>query len=178
MLGLFRRWLEQLVQLGLDLAAALVRGIFGALLAPLTPRGRVSPAARRAQPEEVVDVRHRVLRAGRPREEAVWDGDLEPETRHWLVEADGRAIAVATVLKRPSAEGPGWQLRGMATDADWRGKGEGRRLLEAVVRDVGEPMWCNARSTAVPFYERAGWRVVGEPFEIAGIGPHRRMVRD
>jgi predicted GNAT family N-acyltransferase len=35
-------------------------------------------------------------------------------------------------------------------------------------------MTLHARQTAVPFYERLGYRVVGEPFIEVGI-PHRAM---
>ncbi len=38
-------------------------------------------------------------------------------------------------------------------------------------------MWCNARSGARTFYERAGFCVEGEEFEIAGIGPHFLMAK-
>jgi GNAT superfamily N-acetyltransferase len=131
---------------------------------------------RRATPDEVVDLRLAVLRPGGTREDAVWDGDHERETRHWVVERGERIVGVATVLQRPYPDGAGpeWQLRGMAVAAEERGTGLGRALLDALVREVAAPLWCNARVTAIAFYERAGWRVTSEPFDTA-VGPHRRM---
>ncbi len=178
MIGFFLGWLERLVAFGLKLAAELVKGILGAPIVA-AKRAAMATTVRRAEAGEVVDLRAKVLRAGRPREDAVWDGDVEPETRHWVAEHDGRIVAIATVLKRPTPDGrPGtWQLRGMATDPDLQGTGVGRRLLQAVEREVGEGLWCNARTTALPFYEKAGWKTVSETFDVAGVGPHRRMVR-
>jgi GNAT superfamily N-acetyltransferase len=139
----------------------------------------MSIAVRRASPGEVIDLRLAVLRPGGAREDAVWDGDHEPETRHWVAESDGRIVGVATVLARPypDGDGPAWQLRGMAVGAEERGTGVGRALLDAFAAEVGAPIWCNARVTAIAFYERAGWRVTSEPFDTA-VGPHRRMRSD
>ena len=77
----------------------------------------------------------------------------------------------------PDPEGPAWQLRGMAVVPGLQGEGIGSSLLTAVHRDVGEGLWCNARERAVPFYQRHGWIIVSEPFDVGTIGPHRRMVR-
>jgi hypothetical protein len=38
-------------------------------------------------------------------------------------------------------------------------------------------VWCNARSPARGFYEREGFTIEGDTFEIAGIGPHFLMAR-
>jgi len=142
-------------------------------------RGVVAIGVRRARPDEVVDLRLAVLRPGGTREDAVWEGDEETATRHWVAERGERIVGVATILERPYPDGagPGWQLRGMAVAADERGTGVGRALLDAFAREVGAPIWCNARVTAIAFYERAGWRVTSEPFDTA-VGPHRRMRSD
>ena len=50
-----------------------------------------------------------------------------------------------------------------------------RSCAEALTREVGEPMWCNARAHVVDFYARHGWTGVGELFDIPAIGPHLRM---
>jgi GNAT superfamily N-acetyltransferase len=141
-------------------------------------------AIRAATAAEVVDVRHRILRQGRPRATAIFPGDERPDTRHWVAERDGRIVGVVTVLPAPMPEPhptlteiPELQLRGMAVLEEEQGRGVGARLLEAVHRAVARPMWCNARIAVVGFYERYGWRAVGETFDIAGVGEHRRMFR-
>jgi len=138
---------------------------------------------RRVAVAEILPLRHRILRAGLPAETARFEGDDEPGTRHYAAAAADGPLVCLTLM--PSAwEGrPAWQLRGMATDAAMQGKGLGRRLLEAAVAEArrDEPeriFWCNARTTAVGFYERLGWRVVSEIFEVPTAGPHVKMVRD
>ena len=36
-------------------------------------------------------------------------------------------------------------------------------------------MWCNARTPAVGFYQRHGWVVASEEFEVKTAGPHFKM---
>lgn len=140
-------------------------------------RQRDVPMVQLATPTEVVDVRHEVLRPGRPRQSAVWSGDTDPETRHWTVVWAGETVGVATVLARSEPTHPEhrWQLRGMAIVPNARGKGLGAALLQRVMDDVSEPMWCNARESAKPFYENHGWESPGDAFEIPRIGLHYRM---
>ena len=130
-----------------------------------------------AFPNEVVDLRHDVLRPGRPRESAIWNGDSDPETRHWTILWAGEVVGVATVLARsePTHTDVRWQLRGMAIADNARGKGLGAALLHRVIRDVDDEMWCNARESAKTFYEHHGWVAPDAPFDIPRIGPHYRM---
>lgn len=134
-------------------------------------------------PEAVIDVRHAVLRPGRPRDTAFFAGDTEPDTRHWAICAGGSPVGVLTVLTSAWPDGPLsdgdvplLQLRGMAVLDAWQGRGVGGLLIEHVQAAIGEDLWCNARERAIPFYARHGWVVASEVFPIAGIGPHRRMV--
>ena len=73
-----------------------------------------------------------------------------------------------------------WRLRGMATDPSHRSAGVGSAVLSAgltAVRDAGgEVVWCNARTAALPFYERHGFRRLGSEFASGGTiqVPHHR----
>lgn len=75
---------------------------------------------------------------------------------------------------------PAWQLRSMAVRADRRGTGVGRRVLDLAVATAREQgaatLWADARVAALPFYLRAGWAVVGDPWDKPGVGPHRWIV--
>ena len=132
----------------------------------------------RASAEALIDLRWRVLRYGRPRETAHMPGDDAPETRHWVIREADDVVACVTVMPVPfptaDAE-PHMQLRGMAVAAHCQGRGYGGALLRAVHADVGEPMWCNARTHAIGFYARHGWESVGSVFDIEEVGPHRIM---
>lgn len=161
----------------------LIRALMGGLMrAPLTAvENAVQPIdIRRASPDDVIDVRHAVLRPGRPRDSAVFDGDTAPTTRHWAAERSGIVVGVVTVVAAPlpldMAEPPRWQLRGLAVLPEYRGSGLGSALLRTTHTEVGEPLWCNARKAVVPFYVAHGWRPVGPVFDIPDVGPHQRMV--
>lgn len=132
--------------------------------------------------EESIAVRHPVLRPGRPREEAIFACDAEEWTRHFgAFDEAGELVGVVTIHPASIDGVSAWQLRGMATVPAVRGQGHGAALVrqaESVVRDAGGCLlWCNARVVAVTFYERLGWEVVGEEFDIATVGPHFRMIR-
>jgi len=158
----------------------IAQGLITALvLAPVVAvrRALTRPTIRSARPHEVVDLRHRVLRPGKPRELAIWDTDRDPETRHWVVEWAGQIVGCASVMPRTEATHPQlrWQLRGMAISDDVRGRGLGTGLLRYLQTAVAEPMWCNARETAIPFYSANGWLPQGDRFDIRRVGPHQRM---
>jgi GNAT superfamily N-acetyltransferase len=130
---------------------------------------------------EVVDLRHAILRAGLPRETAIFPGDDDPEALHVVAEAsDGRTVGCVTLHPSTWNGEPAWQLRGMATDPAVRGSGVGRALLDYLDQHIRSRshvrhVWCNARVPAAGFYRRAGWRVESEVFEIPTAGPHVRM---
>ena len=133
--------------------------------------------------EKLVDLRHRVLRAGMPRESAIFPGDELPTSLHVGMFDDDRAVCCATFHEQPWERQPAWQLRGMATDPAWQGRGLGRRLLRGAEAEllVREPdrlqLWCNARIGAVRFYQSMGWRIVSDLFEVPTAGSHFRMTK-
>lgn len=126
-------------------------------------------------------LRLRVLRPGQPPSSVDHDYDHRADTFHvGAFESDGTAVGCATFYPEHAPGGrAGWRLRAMATAPEVRGKGYGARVLRFGIDEVrargGELLWCNARSPAVGFYERLGFRVVGDEFEIAPIGPHYVM---
>ena len=130
---------------------------------------------------EIVALRHAVLRPGLPPASAVFDGDQARSTRHYGA-FEGSAAMGCLSFMRNDRGGPAHQLRGMATDAGARGAGVGRALLhfadDALVAATGiRGLWCNARVESIGFYERVGWEVVSDVFDVPGVGPHRVMIR-
>lgn len=130
---------------------------------------------------EILDLRHRILRAGLPVETAHLPGDHVPDTRHLALWCGDCLMACVSLMVAPYDDQPAVQLRGMAVEAETRGRGVGRRLLAAaedLVRADGFALiWCNARETARGFYDKHGWRVVSEPFFIEHAGRHFRMLK-
>lgn len=144
---------------------------------------RHAPEHRRVAVEEILSLRHRILRAGLPFETARFEGDLDASTRHYAAFEDGTPVNCLTLVASTWNGRPAWQLRGMATETAWQRRGIGREALEAALADAGrdEPdriAWCNARTSAIGFYERLGWRVASEPFDVPTAGPHVKMVLD
>lgn len=146
-----------------------------------TPRGTI--LLRQARADEVIDLRHAVLRAGLPRDAAVFEADDLPTTMHFgaLLE-DGRLVGCASFMLNSYEGQPAWQLRGMATDPQFRSLGIGAALLEAAEMMLMRKsplrlLWCHARTPALEFYQRQGWGAVSDVFEIPTAGPHVRMTR-
>ena len=141
---------------------------------------------RRISAAETVALRWPVLRAGLPRESAIFPGDELPTTCHFGAFTEADLIGVATIYPAPlpeQAEAAGaWQLRGMAVHAERQRTGAGRALIQACLQHASEAgarlLWCNARVPAAKFYEREGFRVLGEEFEIPTASPHLRMARE
>ena len=153
-----------------------------------TKSGKVgSITIRRAVWEEIVDLRHLVLRGGLPKEEAIFPGDEFPTSRHYaafIPQTSGHRTVGCATLHLSKWEGEAaYQLRGMATAPEARRMGLGRALLrlaeQEILADASLPrlLWCNARVPALAFYREMGWTVVSEQFEIPTAGPHVRMVR-
>ncbi|MGH9040447.1 MAG: GNAT family N-acetyltransferase, partial [Acidimicrobiia bacterium] len=96
-------------------------------------------------------------------------------------------VAVASFAPEETPYRPGRRavrLRGMVTEPACQGQGIGRRLLEeAVVRlrgDGVEVLWGNGRDSALGFYRRIGYEVVGPGFLAgpAGDMPHHVVLLD
>jgi len=137
----------------------------------------------RVDARDIIDLRHEVLRQGLPKESATFPGDNDPETWHFATRYPNPPIYTADVvccasfMKGLYLRVPAWQLRGMATRSDLRGIGFGKVLLNVAERTLAQEtetrmFWCNARISAVSFYEKNGWQQIGSIFEIATAGPH------
>jgi thiamine transport system ATP-binding protein len=135
---------------------------------------------------ETHDVRRRVLREGDPDASVEFPGDDDPVTVHLGIrDAAGTLVAVSTWFLAPGPVDPDpsdRQLRGMAVDDGLRGTGIGAELLAAGVARAfaggAASTWANARDTALAFYERHGFEVVGDGFvdQVTNL-PHHRIRR-
>ena len=124
----------------------------------------------------LIALRWQVLRPGRPESTAHFAEDEAEGSVHFAaIDASECVIGCATVIEKEGR----LQLRGMATAPEWQGKGVGGAVLEAVQAHAlnrGLPLWCNARVSAVGFYEKSGWQTEGAIFDVPTVGPHMTMI--
>lgn len=122
------------------------------------------------------DLRRRVLRHGDPDAGVDWPDD-RASTHLAAVDDADQVVAVSTWIERDD----GVQLRGMATEPGLAGSGLGSLLLLAGIERArasgATHVWANARLTALGFYERHGFSLVGGEFVDATTGLPHRVVR-
>jgi predicted GNAT family N-acyltransferase len=135
---------------------------------------RVRPARWEADRAALRSIRERVF----VHEQGVplaleWDGK---DAAAWHVLAEdpaGHPLGTARLL-------PDGQIGRMAVLPQWRCRGVGTALLQALLREAdtrqGMAPYLNAQRSALEFYVRFGFVARGPEFTEAGI-PHRRMVR-
>ncbi len=136
-----------------------------------------SPDVRPIALEQTRALRHAILRPHEPIDALV---AAEPPGAHAAGAFDGEEL-VAVGFVFPDERPGSWRVRGMATAPAARGRGAGGAVLDALVahahRHGASRIWCNARSPARGFYERAGFRVCSDEFVLPRIGPHFVMER-
>jgi len=107
--------------------------------------------------------------------------DLEPRTRHyWLGvphAASPEALGCVRLLKEPDG---GYRIGRLCTAASIRGRGMGRRLMDAVLAEVGDGVCVlDAQESAAAFYAGYGFEPAGEAYDWDGVAhvPMRRPAR-
>lgn len=135
-------------------------------------------------PKETYLVRHPVLRPGRPIETCVFDGDDLETTFHLGIYNDKKLIGVCSFFKSNQPlinKNYQYQLRGMAILSDYQKLGLGKLILthgESMLKQQKiETIWCNAREKATVFYKKNNYSIIGDAFNIEGIGLHYVMFK-
>jgi ribosomal protein S18 acetylase RimI-like enzyme len=129
-------------------------------------------------------LRHRVLRPHQTLEDCDYPNDRNPDSFHLGVFIGEHLVCIGSFYAEKNMDLKGWKqyrLRGMATHPDFQNQGAGTKLLTFALDHLkaqrADLLWCNARSNAKAFYERANFTVVGVPFTIEGVGEHYVMQR-
>ena len=97
--------------------------------------------------------------------------DHDATATHFLVKQAGTAVGCGRLL-------PDGKVGRMAVLQEYRGRGVGGELLDAIVKHAYgngvSRLYLHAQSQAADFYRRAGFQAYGDEFEEAGI-PHVAM---
>ncbi|MBD1392477.1 GNAT family N-acetyltransferase [Mucilaginibacter glaciei] len=132
--------------------------------------------------DDVLPIRNEVLREGRlTHDECRFPNDDNPQSFHLGYFANGELACIASFHPQTHGDfkGKAYQLRGMATTEQFRGKGYGNLLVNfAITYMRGQKVnyiWCNARKKAAAFYLSLGFEIISPEFEVPGIGSHYVM---
>jgi predicted GNAT family N-acyltransferase len=132
--------------------------------------------------ELTLALRSKILRNGLPLKDCVFPTDQVAGSFHLAYYVADEIATIASFFPKNYADSidMGYQLRGMATDNNFGGKGYGSKLIEFAIDYIKQSdaqyIWCNARTSAVKFYQKLGFELVSEEFEITGVGPHYEMI--
>lgn len=134
--------------------------------------------------EDILFIRSAELREGRDFEQCRFEDDNGEGAVHLGLFNEGKIIGCVTILRKTNDKFPienQHQYRGMAVSKAYQGNAIGNLLLnnaDRVVLNRGANfIWINARETALNFYRRNGYNVVGAPFDVPGIGKHYLMYK-
>ena len=125
-----------------------------------------------------------MLRPNLSKDTAIFAGDEDEQSFHLGGFIDSKLASVASFYfeKHPDLDEPyQYRLRGMATLDENQGQGLSSELLKMAFPIIKQNMcnllWCNAREGAVGFYEKVGFKPIGEFFDIPTIGKHILMIK-
>jgi len=134
---------------------------------------------------ETYPVRHPVLRTNRPIETCRFEGDELETTKHYGLFIQEKLVGVTTLMQSSNdffENKHQFQMRGMAILSHHQGQGLGAQLIREVEKNIEDyetaVLWFHARMTAVPFYEKMGFEIKGNSFEIQEIGTHFVMYKN
>ena len=132
--------------------------------------------------EDTLPIRNEILRNGKlSLDECRFTGDVDEGSFNLGLFVEGKLVSIVSFHKRNHVDyyGKGYQLLGMATLNEHRGKGYGNKLINFAVvflkRQKVEYVWCNARKITYHFYFRLNFKFISDEHEIPGVGPHRNM---
>ena len=132
------------------------------------------------------EVRHPVLRKGKPVESCRFENDDHPESIHLCAKKKDVIIGVLSALPNNCPDFPlkkSYQLRGIAINHKFQRMGIGSLLVQKVEQQIRlnksiEYIWLNARVNTKNFYLNLQYLPVGKVFNIIDIGMHQRYIKN
>ncbi|MEC5167470.1 GNAT superfamily N-acetyltransferase [Flavobacterium sp. PL11] len=129
-------------------------------------------------------VRHPVLRTDKPIEDCHFDGDNLESTIHFGLYFENTIVGVISLFEAKNVlfdHKKQNQIRGMAVLKEYQKQGFGEKLVKYAeshcIQRAKNLIWFNARKEAISFYQKMGYKPIGEFFEIPEIGLHIQMFK-
>lgn len=133
--------------------------------------------------EQARPIRHKVLRPHQDFSQTLYPFDDHELSFHAGVVYQNQVIGVSSIYPQDQSEQfsqTHWRVRGMALLPEYQKQGLGQQALKLCLKHAqsngAQIIWCNARTTAAPFYQKMGFVPEGPEFVIEGIGPHYVLV--
>ena len=146
---------------------------------------RLQVEIKKVDAEKTRPLRHSELRKGQDFSTTSYLRYYEEDTFHMACIVDEKIVTCATFYPEKSIKiksEKAYRLRGMATDSNFQRKGYASDLMKESFKELTkrdcDMVWCNARLGAVDFYKSAGFKITGDLFDIAEIGPHYYMYKE
>ena len=117
--------------------------------------------------QSALPIRHTVLWPDKPVSFCIVEGD--ENAHHFGVFIKGQLVTVASIY----ISGTKARLRKFATLPDFQGQGLGSKLIIDILNQLKalniEVFWCDARKTAISFYQKLGLKQQGSDFNKSGV---------
>ena len=134
--------------------------------------------------EETYPIRQIVLRPNRPLETCFFEGDELETTLHFGGFVNNELVGIISLFKNNHLsfqEENQYQIRGMAVLENFRKYGLGKKIVEYSEDYLKQKnislIWFNARESAVGFYQKSGYEIIGDSFNIPDVGIHYVMYK-
>lgn len=135
--------------------------------------------------KETYPIRQIVLRPNRPLETCFFQGDEWKTTFHFGLFFEEKLVGIISLFKNDNPlfdeEENQYQIRGMAVLDYFRKYGLGKKLVEYsedyLKQNNISIIWFNARESAVGFYQKSGYEIIGNAFDIPDVGVHYVMYK-
>jgi GNAT superfamily N-acetyltransferase len=118
-------------------------------------------------PELTWRLRHEVLYPDIPIYKMWMDED--DDGYHFGAFTENQLVGIVSLF----VKGTDYQFRKFAVHPSVQGQGVGRQLLNHIINfsktEGAERLWCNARVTAIGFYQKSGFKLTGEAFSRGGF---------
>lgn len=125
------------------------------------------------------DLRWRILRAPWNQPKGSEQDDLEGQAIHIIAVENDKIVGCGRAHFNSDEEA---QIRYMAVENEWQGKGVGKLILDELEKRVVEKgakkIILHARENIVKFYEKNGYKVIKRSHTLFGVIPHYLMEKE